>query len=194
MDALEPKESLRREFAARRRELSPGSRLLFDREIVRRIESLPEYRRAKAVASFVAFGAEPDLRALAGKRFFLPRFDRSKNEYSMVEIRDRERDLVTGRFGIPEPDPRLPEATDEECREMFYLVPAVACDRFGTRLGRGGGFYDRLLRTVRNSAAVIYSRQLAEFRLPSEKWDRPVAWVITENETIAVNAGDSPAE
>lgn len=186
MDAPELKKCLRRDFAAKRRALSAEYRLEADRKIVSRIESLPEYRAAKIVGSFVAFGAEPDLSALAGKRLFLPRFDQSKNEYSMVEIRNIGRDLLPGRYGIPEPDPSLCEATPQEYREMFFLVPAVACDRKGIRLGRGCGYYDRLLRNATNTTAVVYSCQLAGFDLPSEAWDRPMMRVVTENETVVI--------
>jgi len=189
MDAPELKKSLRRDFAAQRRTLSAEYRRDADRKIVDRIEALPEYRAARLIGSFVAFGAEPDLSALSGKRLFLPRFDQSKNEYSMVEIRDRGRDLVMGLYGIPEPVPALCEATPEELRQMFFLVPAVACDRKGIRIGRGCGYYDRLLRDAIQMTAVVYSCQLAEIDLPFEAWDRPMTRVVTEMETIVCNAG-----
>lgn len=175
---------MRKKFSAARSAISPENRSVYDRAIIDRILALPDFQQSTNVGSFVSFGAEPDLSKLKVRRLFLPRFDKKSNEYRMVEVCDPATDLVIGRYGIPEPADNLPEATESELREMFFLVPAVACDRRGIRLGRGGGFYDRLLARSAKSAAVIYSCQLSESALPEESFDRPVKWVITERETI----------
>ena len=109
----------------------------------------------------------------------------------MAEIRDKNQDLVRGRYGIPEPRPELPAATAQELDEMLFLVPAVGCDRRGVRLGRGGGFYDRLLTQCACAVAVIYSCQLVEQALPAAEWDMPMDVVVTELETIQTKAGFS---
>ena len=179
------KKILRKNFSAARSALSAGDRKLYDQEIMVRILALPDFQQSEIVGSFVAFGAEPDLARLPVRRLFLPRFDEKFKVYRMVEVRDPATELVVGRYGIPEPAGYLPEATESELREMFFLVPAVACDRNGIRLGRGGGFYDRLLAQSAKSAAVIYSCQLSESPLPKEPFDRPVRWVISERETIS---------
>jgi 5-formyltetrahydrofolate cyclo-ligase len=64
----------------------------------------------------------------------------------------------------------------------FCIVPALACDRDGYRLGYGGGFYDRYLpRTHGITAALCASKRLLD-RLPSEPFDVPCKCIITENE------------
>jgi 5-formyltetrahydrofolate cyclo-ligase len=88
--------------------------------------------------------------------------------------------LAPGRFGLLEPvGPRL-GATAIGAAEVV-VVPAVAVDRDGTRLGRGGGYYDRALRLARPDAvvvALVYDDELVD-RLPRLEHDRPVTAVVT---------------
>ena len=92
---------------------------------------------------------------------------------------------MKGRFGILEPRPELPALPESSWRELLFLVPALACDRFGVRLGRGGGYYDRMLEvSVRGAAAVVYDRQFYGDALPSEAHDRKVDWVVTEKRLV----------
>ena len=181
---LQEKSRLRKFYAARRRELSITERQGYDREICAKIRSLPAYKAAECVAFFVAWGAEPDLSVLfREKRAFLPRFSAELEGYEMVEITDWEKDLIPGKYGIPEPVPELPAADRDLIREkMLFMVPAVACTPAGTRLGRGGGFYDRLLAGVKNApVAVVYSCQIAPF-IPRAGHDCSMGTVVTEND------------
>ena len=183
----------RREFSARRKALSAETRSSADAAIRAAIRSLPEFGDAPGAAGFAAFGAEPDLLPLVSELpFYLPRYESTEGRYVMVRICDPERELVAGRYGIPEPRPELPAASEELRRELLHLVPAVACDRLGTRLGRGGGWYDRILDGVRRTpVAVIYACQLSEEPLPREKHDLAVGLIVTEAEVFRCgNGGD----
>jgi len=188
------KSQFRREFSDRRGALSEAARRRADAAIRALIRTLPDFRGAPGVAGFAAFGAEPDLLPLfAEVPFFLPRYDAAAKRYVMARIRDPERDLRPGRYGISEPRPEIPAAPEELRRELLYLVPAVACDRFGVRIGRGAGWYDRMLAGVRRPpAAVIYACQLSEVPLPREEHDLPMGAVVTENEVI--RCGNAAAE
>ena len=179
---LQEKSRLRKFYAARRRELSITERQGYDREICAKIRSLSVYRETECAAFFVAWGAEPDLSELfCEKRAFLPRFSAELEGYEMVEITDWEKDLLPGKYGIPEPRPELPAAEPEFIREeMLFMVPAVACTPAGIRLGRGGGFYDRLLAGVKKApVAVVYSCQIAPV-IPRAGHDYPMGIVLTE--------------
>ena len=135
-DAIRAAEHWRQELGARRNALSREERARCDQLILDRLYHLPEWKKFAKIGSFVALGAEPDLAAITGKRIYLPRFDSNTGAYVMAEIRDKNQDLVRGRYGIPEPRPELPAATAQELDEMLFLVPAVGCDRRGVRLGR----------------------------------------------------------
>ena len=180
------KSRLRACYNARRKALEPQWRQRSDREICAAIRELPEYRSAECAAFFIPWGAEPDLRELFfEKRTFLPRYSAEREEYEMVEITSLESDLRPGKYGIPEPLPELPAAAPDFTRQqILFFVPAVACSSAGVRLGRGGGYYDRVLDgVVKKPVAVIYSCQLAP-SLPCAVHDLPMGIIVTENNIL----------
>ena len=184
--SCEEKSRLRRFYSTRRKELDLQWRWRSDREICASIRALPEYQASECVAFFIPWGAEPDLRELFfEKRTFLPRFSAELEGYEVVEITDLEKDLLPGKYGIPEPSPELPVAAPELLRkDLLFMVPAVACSVAGVRLGRGGGFYDRLLAGIKKKpVAVIYSCQLAP-SLPCACHDLPMGIIVTENKVF----------
>lgn len=178
---------MRRFFIARRNALAVEKRREYDRIICDSIAALPEYSNADLVAGFISFGAEPDLSFLFhSKAILLPRFNAEKGYYEMVAVNDFKRDLLPGKYGIPEPRQELPPAEEDLITSRtLFLVPAVACDRNGIRLGRGGGFYDRMLTGVKlPPVGVVYSCQLSETALPGAVHDIPMGIVVTEREVI----------
>ena len=180
------KSGLRRLYNARRKELDLQRQKECSRKICAAIRELPVFQETECAAFFIPWGAEPDLRELfSGKRTFLPRFSAELEEYEVVEITDLEKDLLPGKYGIPEPSPELPAAAPELLRkDLLFMVPAVACSVAGVRLGRGGGFYDRLLAGIKKKpVAVIYSCQLAP-SLPCACHDLPMGIIVTENKVL----------
>ena len=106
------------------------------------------------------------------------------DELVLHRVTDLDRDLEPGRFGIREPM----ETTEivPPARIDVAVVPAMAYDRQGNRLGRGAGFYDRLLAQLRDDARVIgvgYSVQLLD-AVPVDTHDRPVNVVVTDRHTV----------
>ena len=187
MDTTVEKSSLRRKFSALRKSLPCETRQEYDAEICRRIAELPCFKQAEYLAAYVSIGAEVDLSRLFGsKPLLLPRFVESRGAYELVIVDDIERNLLPGKYGILEPAPELPAADpDIVASRVLFLTPAVSCDRHGMRLGRGGGFYDRMLAGVEiPPVAVIYSCQLSETPLPGTAHDIPMGFVVTEREVI----------
>ena len=118
-----------------------------------RLTERPEWRQARSVLLYVALPGEIDLGPLAtvalgeGRQVALPRFRAQSGDYEAAWVVDLERDLAPGRYGIPEPTARCPRAALNQLD--LALVPGVGFAPDGRRLGRGKGFYDRLLVNVR---------------------------------------------
>ena len=187
LDTTVEKRALRRKFSALRKSLPSEIRRNYDDAICQRITDLECFKQAEFIAAYVSIGAEVDLSCLFGsKPLLLPRFVESAGVYELVLVDHIERNLLPGKYGILEPAPELPAAPpDIVASRVLFLTPAVSCDRHGTRLGRGGGFYDRMLDGVKiPPVAVIYSCQLSETPLPGTAHDIPMGMVVTEREVI----------
>lgn len=95
--------------------------------------------------------------------------------------------LVPGRFGIAEPPQ---DAWMDEPPELdLILIPGVAFDRYGNRLGWGKSFYDRLLTTIPGHplrVGVCYRFQMIEDRLPVVEEDQPIDWILTPEGSIRI--------
>jgi 5-formyltetrahydrofolate cyclo-ligase len=143
------KTQLRRELRARLNNLSTVERATSARQICQRVPERDFWKSAKAVLLFAPLPDEVNIwplleRALAdGKLLTLPRYNPVKKNYTAARVADLELDLVRAAFDIFEPAAR--------CGEIPFasigvaLIPGVGFDSHGNRLGRGRGFYDRLL-------------------------------------------------
>ncbi|HEX8312419.1 MAG TPA: 5-formyltetrahydrofolate cyclo-ligase [Chthoniobacteraceae bacterium] len=141
------------------------------------------WQSARTVAIFAAQTVEPDVELLwtsaRDQRICYPRLIDEGMEFRMVSDPAA---LVPGRWGLREPDPEQSPLIDLATIELL-LVPGMAFTTAGARLGRGGGYYDRLLGNPRIAAAtlgVCFDVQLVDF-LPTEAHDRSVAHVVTES-------------
>ena len=163
-------------------------------EIVRRVRSLPAYGRSRSRLLFASFRSEVATDALLrqtlgiGARLVLPRVVGFEEPLALHEVRDIERDLAPGAFGIREPIPeRCPELSVEAVD--FILVPGLAFDRAGGRLGWGGGFFDWVLSHRHDlvdgvaAVAVAFSLQIMD-EVPMQTWDVHVPMTVTEDGVI----------
>ena len=191
------KRQLRLLLRARRRGLSRGQQRRAAQRLAARAQRQPWYIKARSLAMYMAADGEIDPQVLMhcalaqGKRVYLPQL-RAGNRLGFGEYRAGMR-LRRNRFGIPEP---------LFCRQVsllaldVVLLPLVAFDRNGNRLGMGGGFYDRTFarwrRTYISRANVprliglAHALQQAE-NLASQSWDVPLGGVLTDAGWLSID-------
>jgi 5-formyltetrahydrofolate cyclo-ligase len=188
----EAKLALRREMLARRDAQSAEIHAAASAAIAARIPALPEFAAANAVLLTLAFRSEWDTLPLvraalaAGKTVVVPRVDTQARMLELHAIADPDRDIVAGFQGIPEPMPDLPKVPRDAID--FVLVPGVAFDLAGRRLGYGGGYYDRLLPLLSPRAARVagaFELQLVD-HVPAAPHDIAVDALVTESRTLTL--------
>lgn len=167
-----------------------GAMNLLDRQtqealVTHHLARIPEFLRAETVlvhaATFddeVATMPLLKLALAAGKRLVCPRVAANRHELELGEVVDLNRDLVGGYRLIGEPAAGCRLVAPAEVD--WALIPGLAFDRAGGRLGRGGGFYDRLIPAFRPDVtcwAMILAAQWVD-QIPREPHDRPVQGVV----------------
>lgn len=148
-DIREYKKSLRKKYKAVRRSMPENVKRSRDRAILEKILSLPAYQSSRMILTYVSTEIEVDTvglinRALAdGKTVAVPKCDDSNGNMTFYEIHSFD-DLEPGFFSVLEPVPKKCMAV-KNFDGAFCVVPALAYDRSGYRLGYGKGYYDRFL-------------------------------------------------
>lgn len=183
MDTTEEKRRLRRQMASRRRAIPAAQAQAAARSVARLVAEQPEYRSAARVALYASLPDELPTGPLfercrgEGKQVLFPRLVAEGLEFAAVEDPAM---LQTGRFGVPEPGAARPRV--ELVAGDLVIVPGVAFDRSGNRLGRGGGSYDRAFPPDLPSPSrfgIAYAFQLVD-EVPHGPDDRRVDAVVTE--------------
>lgn len=158
--------------------------------IAARLIGLDAYRSATTVCLFAALAQEVRLDGVLaecrrqGQRVLLPAYRAAERVYGFKEWADG-RPLIPGHWGVPEAD------TDRFATlqgEVLMVVPGLAFDAAGGRIGYGAGYYDRLLGLASEggkvtAAGVCFDEQVRA-DLPQDEWDRPVDFVVTERRAL----------
>ncbi|MGZ4632023.1 MAG: 5-formyltetrahydrofolate cyclo-ligase [Actinomycetes bacterium] len=178
------KADIRAHAMAARRTMSPDARQAAGAAITRAVLGLPEVIAARTVAAYLSIGTEPATTDLVealrsrGVRVLVPDL-RDDLDLDWAEYVGTHH-LAQGSRGLSVPiGPRL--GVDAVTDADVLVVPAVAVDDAGVRLGRGGGSYDRALARVPAGRPVIALLYDGERRaaVPAEEHDRPVTTVVT---------------
>ncbi len=169
--------------------MDPCSRTALSRAIVRDIIETSVYWRSNTVMAYASFGSELQTDEFMrhvlhqGKILLLPRVNLQKGSLDLYRVRDPVRDLRVGTWGIREPRPDRCVRVDPHAID-FVLVPGLAFDARGGRLGYGGGFYDKLLAHGLSPCAWLvagaFKSQMVE-KVPVDGHDVPMDVVVTEN-------------
>ncbi len=195
------KADLRKHFLSLRQGISEAERRLWASEILDRLFESAAWQAATLVCGYVSIKGELDLSAVAvraaaeGKVYALPRTltDADQGEMCFCRLTPdmTHADLPQGRFHIPEPPSDCPEVTldDFMSARPLIIVPGLAFDHRGYRIGYGGGYYDRFLKRLSEDGIPAVSVGLAFSScivpsLPGEPHDRPVNLLINERKVI----------
>lgn len=194
------KEELRIHIKNKRNSLTPQEFLRQNTELRSRLYASEEYRSCKLIFSYLSFGSEADTweivkAALSGKygskkQVFLPRVEgKQMNFYEVTELNS----LKKSKFGVPEPDESHQKPFDLSGKEgkasgdILMLMPGLAFDPTGNRVGYGAGYYDRYLMGNNKDSfrklALAYDFQIID-RIPAESFDVKVDSIITPERSI----------
>lgn len=146
---------------------------------------------ARSVLFYSALSGEIDLTDLLeegleqGKTIALPRYNAETKAYDAFEIRDFPADCASGKFGISEPMRHCPPFPLKQLD--LALVPGVGFDPVGFRLGRGQGFYDRLLAGINGvKCGVAFDQQIVD-RIPGEPHDIRMNCILTPTRWLKIS-------
>ncbi|MDE5946245.1 MAG: 5-formyltetrahydrofolate cyclo-ligase [Oscillospiraceae bacterium] len=182
------KKELRKIFRAKRAKIHNKEEK--DRIIQEYVLNMPEIKKADTVLVYVSYNSETSTRLIMesilnnNKNLAVPRcLENGIMEFIYINSTD---ELRSGAYGIPEPsgDRKAIISSDTVC-----IVPALSFSLDGTRLGYGGGYYDRFLSENNNiyKIGICYDELISE-KLPSEKYDIKVQTVITEERKVLCSA------
>ncbi|MBN2307143.1 5-formyltetrahydrofolate cyclo-ligase [Candidatus Peregrinibacteria bacterium] len=178
------KDEIRSSALKKRKALSSEKQEEKSEKIISRLEALDVFKQAEVVLIYYSHHGEVRTQELMArwigrKQFLLPRL--TEGDTFLVQPVSSLETLEENRFGIPEPAVSEVEAP----RPDLIVVPGVAFDRDGNRIGMGSGYYDRFLEDKKDvpKVALAYSEQVLD-EVPKEPYDEPVDYIITEDEVI----------
>ena len=178
-----------------RKNISKERDLLSQDEINKKSQAIREtflktnlYKEAQSIFSFISFGSEVDTHPLAkqilqdGKKLGVPYTIPKSRDMIVAGIQDFQRDLESGYYGILAP--RKNELDLLEAKNIdLVIVPGLAFDNKGYRVGYGGGYYDTFLAKIRKDTikvGISFDLQLIE-KCPINQFDIPVDFIVTES-------------
>lgn len=146
-----------------------------------------EFKKAKKILLYVGKDYEVDTKPIIkealqkGKRVFLPVTDTKGKKLTISEVSDIERDIESGPYGIYQPKAGCTVESRSETFDLLIL-PGVAFDKSGNRIGHGAGYYDRFLKDIPHEIpriSLAFEFQVQDEDIPAFAYDIPVTRVIT---------------
>lgn len=184
------KNKLRAEIRAKLESLSPQKRKSDSEKLRAKLEEQSFFKSAASVLFFAPLPTELDLWPLleesfaAGKIVALPRFNPASQSYIACRIQSLQDEIISGQFSIREPHNNCVEIPSREID--LVLVPGIAFDLQGRRLGRGKGFYDRLLEKFRGlKIGIAFDEQIVG-EVPKESHDIRMDFILTPTRCVKV--------
>ena len=191
MAIFNDKKALRKEILTKRSILDAVEKEEKDRKILDRFYDSNYYREAKNIFIYISYDSEINTKGIINKaltdnkKIYVPRTEFKTRLMDAVEITSLD-NLIESEYGILEPSVEEPHIDPNEID--LIVVPGVAFDRNGGRMGYGAGFYDRYFKKINEDnmkkvikLALAYDFQILE-KIPMNEQDVPVNYIITEKE------------
>ena len=181
------KQAIRKKHLEKRKSLSAESLGQKSKKLASLLFETAEFKNARCIMAFVSINGEPETRGIIeeawrqGKKVCVPTTDFAANEMMPVQINSFA-ELEEKKFGLPEPKSHEKKVAVGEID--LVLVPGVAFDERGNRIGYGKGFFDRFLAGSKVTAVGLCFEQHLEKELPCEAHDCRVGKIVTEERVI----------
>ena len=192
---MKQKEEMRESARKSRNALTDDQRRAMSIDIARQVSGLEWFKESQQLLLYLSIRSEVETQPLmelawaAGKQLYAPQVD-ERNKHMVFYRVEAGEIMKPGAYGIPAPPPVSSRKADMG-RPGMVLVPCLAFDRQGGRLGYGAGFYDRFLSSGARGwkkVALAYGSQEVE-AVPTESHDTPMQAIVTEKEIIKVKDG-----
>mgnify|MGYP001188473329 CR=1 FL=1 len=187
MTISEEKKSIREKVRTERAALSQADRSAKNNSIANQLETLAPFQTAQTILFYVSTDEEVDThhliqKHLPQKTIIVPTVDPKTNHLELFHLKKWE-DLSQGHYGILEIHDNKRLACHPNHIDLI-IVPGIAFDKNGHRIGYGKGYYDRLLKNhPATTIGLAYELQITE-KLPTDPHDIPVQMIVTENQII----------
>ena len=184
------KKSLRKHMIRKRAELSENDIKCKSQIISNTLFNLREYKKSNFIFSFISFKDEVNTHGIIkesihiGKRIGVPITISETKKMEVSELMDFDKELTLGFYNILTPKDEFIRIVSPELVDLV-LVPGVAFDRRGYRVGYGGGYYDRFLSKIDNviKIGLCFEMQMIQ-EAPIDSYDIPVDFILNEKELI----------
>ena len=189
---MSPKKQIRNKMRRRRQNLSSQMRMMLAKQFTEHFVQSPLFKSSKRIACYMPNDGELDLQYVIrqiwkmNKTCYLPILSDNKFQKLLFAPFEQHTELKKNKYGIPEPIISSREATQVQNLDLV-LIPLVAFDRDGNRIGMGGGFYDKTLSFMNqrkvwlkpNIYGVAYEFQQVS-PIKKDPWDIPMHGVLSE--------------
>jgi len=193
MEIFNEKKILRKEILTKRKNIDIVEKEKMDRKISDKFYQSRYYREAEKIFIYISYDSEINTKEIINKalkdnkKIYVPRTEFKSRLMDAVEITSLD-NLIENEYGILEPSAEESYINPNELD--LIVVPGVAFDRNGGRMGYGAGFYDRYFKRISKDRikkvekiALAYDFQILD-KIPMNEQDVPVSYIITEKEFI----------
>lgn len=178
------KQNLRKSLKEKRKGIPEEKKVIYDKEISKRIIQSDYFKNALQVLVFASSDDEFDTRYIIEKcrmeykRVFYPVCTDDKGDMKFLKV-DSAGDLQIGMYGIPEPKSYCKEYKSND--NDIVVVPCLSVDKNGYRIGYGKGYYDRFLKNFNGVSICPCYEEMVTDTLPIDEYDIKVNIIVTEN-------------